>query len=192
RRRKRDVLKTAVCGRPRFPGWAGPDPLGQAGDGRSVIIVEERAMTAARGVAMVLDGSDNNLGGRRSLSALGIRFRHQRRAGRGSGADHRRADQECAATFIMLFHAEFLPFDSVRAQIARLDGATWTATDNRAIWAPRAIRALALSAQAPSRLQCRVPPLYWPGLEPTSALDCSLSGTDGKPAAPVKRSMRRG
>jgi hypothetical protein len=89
----------------------------------------KNAMTAARGVAMVLDGSDNNLGGRRSLSALGIRFRHKRRAGRGPGADHRRADQECAATFIMLFHAEFLPFDSVRAQITRLDGATCTATD---------------------------------------------------------------
>jgi hypothetical protein len=30
------------------------------------------------------------------------------------------------------------------------------------------------------------------GLEPTLALDCSLSGTDGKAMAPVKRAMRRG
>jgi hypothetical protein len=30
------------------------------------------------------------------------------------------------------------------------------------------------------------------GLEPTLALDCSLSGTDGKATAPVKRAMRRG
>jgi len=33
---------------------------------------------------------------------------------------------------------------------------------------------------------------FWPSLEPTLALDCSLSETDGKPAAPVKRAMRRG
>src|SRR5712692_3737751 len=104
--RQIDVIEHARIARAGLARCAGQEPLGERRNDGGIVVVEEGAMP--RAMRMRLRSRGWGVCYLVLLVRLGERVGHEPRARDGPCADCR-ADQEGAASFIMLAHASLLP-----------------------------------------------------------------------------------